>query len=312
MERQWPTVLAAAVAGVVIAALGIYKSKKEALGAEGNEAQWLVLVRHGDRQDYANPTWRARIQALGRYPRDPPLSTLGHRQARQLGAAAAATLKRRGGTVRVLSSPYLRCLQTITPLCDALDVPLELYPEIAEVLHHPRNVAPYAERFQYFPRLVDRPDPHTGDDEETWPLGYLERMAATEWNLTELLDAELGRGRSTVVLTSHAASVALVSRLLGVELTVDLKFAPCGAYVFARDAKGDAWRLLRSGDSNAPYVTENAKTTYPWGYRPQYLEKWAETHGGQRYPAGASYEWLSAFRGANLDRQREASVSAQK
>ena len=190
--------------------------------------------------------------------------------------------------MRVLSSPYLRCLQTITPLCDALDVPLELYPEIAEVLHHPRNVAPYAERFQYFPRLVDRADPYTGDDEETWPLGYLERMAATEYNLTELLDAELRNGtRSTVVLTSHAASVALVSRLLDVELTVDLKFAPCGAYVFARDAKGDAWRLLRSGESNAPYVTENAKTTYPWGYRPQYLEKWAETHGGQRYPRGA-------------------------
>ena len=119
MERQWSTVLAAAVAGVAIAALGIYKSKKEALGAEGNEAQWLVLVRHGDRQDYATPAWRARIQALGRYPRDPPLSTLGHRQARQLGAAAAATLGRRGGAVRVLTSPYLRCLQTITPLCDA-------------------------------------------------------------------------------------------------------------------------------------------------------------------------------------------------
>ena len=97
--------------------------------------------------------------------------------------------------MRVLASPYLRCLQTITPLCDALDVPLELYPEIAEVLHHPRNVAPYAERFQYFPRLVNRADPYTGDDEETWPLGYLERMAATEWNLTEMLDAELEVGR---------------------------------------------------------------------------------------------------------------------
>ena len=118
MERLWPTVLAA-VAGVAIAALGIYKSKKETLGAEGNEAQWLVLVRHGDRQDYATPAWRQRIMALGRYPRDPPLSTLGHRQARQLGAAAAATLGRRGGAVRVLTSPYLRCLQTITPLCDA-------------------------------------------------------------------------------------------------------------------------------------------------------------------------------------------------
>ena len=49
MERQWPTVLATAIAGVVIAALGIYKSKKEALGCDGAEAtQWLVLVRHGD------------------------------------------------------------------------------------------------------------------------------------------------------------------------------------------------------------------------------------------------------------------------
>ena len=99
--------------------------------------------------------------------------------------------------------------------------------------HEPlRLVALGSERFQYFPRLVDRADPYTGDDEETWPLGYLERMAATEWNLTELLDAELRNdSRSTVVLTSHAASVALVSRLLGVELTVDLQFAPCGAYV---------------------------------------------------------------------------------
>ena len=58
-------------------------------------------------------------------------------------------------------------------------------------------------------------------------MGYLQRMAATERSLTELLDAELRNdSRSTVVLTSHAASVALVSRLLGVELTVDLKFAP--------------------------------------------------------------------------------------
>ena len=117
------------------------------------------------------------------------------------------TFARRRRRSRMNVDPYAI---DATPVCEwmcdshRLDVPLELYPEIAEVLHHPRNVAPYAERFQYFPRLVDRADPHTGDDEETWPLGYLERMAATEWNLTELLDAELGRGRSTVVLTDVA------------------------------------------------------------------------------------------------------------
>ena len=98
-----------AVAGVAIAALGIYKSKKEALGAEGNEAQWLVLVRHGDRQDYAQ---RRRggpaSRPSGATREDPPLSTLGHRQARQLGAAAAA---RRGARCAAQER------RSITPLC---------------------------------------------------------------------------------------------------------------------------------------------------------------------------------------------------
>ena len=99
--------------------------------------------------------------------------------------------------------------------------------------------------------------------------------------------------------------MALVSRLLNAELTVDLKFAPCGACVFARDAKGDAWRLLRSGDSNAPYVTENAKTTRASsrGYRPR---RTREVGGDARRatgPAQGFLQRLSAFRGANLARQ---------
>mmetsp|Transcript_22061 Transcript_22061/g.66212 ORF Transcript_22061/g.66212 Transcript_22061/m.66212 type:complete len:116 (-) Transcript_22061:22-369(-) len=114
----------------------------------------------------------------------------------------------------------------------------------------------------------------------------MERIVAYGAKVQKELDAALEKhARSTFVFTSHAASVALVAVLLGRELVSELKFAPCGAYVLARDSAAEPWRVLRAGDSNAPYVLENSTTTFPWGYRPQYLEAWSEYHGGKRFPA---------------------------
>ena len=170
--------------------------------------------------------------------------------------------------------------------------------------------------------------------EETWPLGYMVRARTYAADLVKELDAE-DCGTSTRVLVSHAASVALIAALLGVQLETTLKFAPTGAYVLARDASAPRhpiratkhhrraathetgarrsatharvlaflggrrigkrqkparfrgkrrWTLLRSGASNEPYVTENSATTYPWGYKPNYLEAWANDHAGKRFP----------------------------
>ena len=285
---------AAALAGAALASIAVRlvqtrlgaSAPAPSLGVEGGEKQWLILVRHGDRFDYANPTWKDRVKGLGGRPRDPPLSALGHRQAERFGRAAAATLGRRGGSVRVRSSPYLRCLQTSMPLCDALDVPLELEPGVAEVQHKVSNVAAFAERLAYFPRLVDAASPDATVDEEAWPLGYMERIARFGAALTAELDEALasGDGASTLVLTSHAASVGLVAWLLGTELASDLRMAPVGCYVLARDSAAEPWRLLRAGDTNAPYNAENSATTFPWGYKPDYLDAWAAAHGGARFP----------------------------
>ena len=118
-------------------------------------------------------------------------------------------------------------------------------------------------RLRYFPHLVDKED--LAAAEESWPIGYMERVAAYGESLMTELDAALEGGQSTYVLTSHAASVALVSWLTKEELTTDLKFAPTGSYVLARDSASEPWRVLRAGASNAPYVSENAATTFPWG-----------------------------------------------
>ncbi|KAJ1445498.1 histidine phosphatase superfamily [Pelagophyceae sp. CCMP2097] len=239
--------------------------------------QTIVLVRHGDRFDYADPSWLPLIRAKGGKERDPPLSTLGHRQARELGAALAEFLA--GRIVRVASSPYLRCLQTIRPLAHDLGVPIDVDEALAEIEHHASNTATTDERFVTFPEVRNAADGSPTCLEaprEGWPVEYMERLR----NFAADLDRRFGApdAEETLVLVSHAASVALVSALLDQELTPENRFAPAGMYVLGRDSVAEPWKLLRAGDNNAPYVSTNAATTFPWGFKQEYLDAWTAKH----------------------------------
>jgi len=64
----------------------------------------LYIVRHGDRY---NPEWVEKVGAALERSGDIPLSHAGHRQAQDLGA-----FLRDRGVGTIISSPYLRCLQT--------------------------------------------------------------------------------------------------------------------------------------------------------------------------------------------------------
>ena len=86
----------------------------------------IILIRHGARYDYADQKrWKERCEALALEPSDPPLSALGHRQARET-AAAVAELPRFDWEKPdlILASPYLRVLQTAQPLAHALGLPI--------------------------------------------------------------------------------------------------------------------------------------------------------------------------------------------
>lgn len=227
------------------------------------EARQVVMVtRHGDRHDYAHPQWRETMREVcGRdHPvRDPPLSSLGHEQA--LAFTRALTNAGRPCT-RVISSPYLRCIQTAVGSARSSGVKLELDPGIAEVWHKPRYVAPLAERYRYFPE-IDLQSPRQENErttEEQFPDEYLERIDAYVDRLIHVLDRD-NSDRSTTLLVSHAASVAIVARLARVPLDQSLAFAPCGCYVLARDRPDQPFDILRRGDSNQPYVHSNSDTT---------------------------------------------------
>jgi broad specificity phosphatase PhoE len=78
----------------------------------------IYLVRHakaGSRRD-----WPADDDLR-------PLSPAGHRQAVRIGEALAEV-----GATRIVSSPFVRCRQTLDPLAHRLRLPLELSDALAE------------------------------------------------------------------------------------------------------------------------------------------------------------------------------------
>lgn len=79
----------------------------------------MLLVRHAharSRKDWSGDDRRR------------PLSAQGLRQADGL----VAVVHRLGPPGRVFSSPFLRCTQTMEPLCQSLGVDLEEAPEVSE------------------------------------------------------------------------------------------------------------------------------------------------------------------------------------
>ena len=76
----------------------------------------VVLIRHGERQDYADKSWLASAAR----PWDPPLTDSGKRQAQAAGKALTGLLQANGlpPVSKVLASPLTRCVETALEVAD--------------------------------------------------------------------------------------------------------------------------------------------------------------------------------------------------
>ena len=123
--------------------------------------QSLYIIRHGDRFDYSYPQWKESASRPG----DPPLSDLGHQQARETGAFLSNLLSADGiksSDVMFLSSPFLRCLETSTDLLSQFSLEdsssINILPEYSvfeiDSGHDAHKCLPtLEERACYFPKL---------------------------------------------------------------------------------------------------------------------------------------------------------------
>jgi phosphohistidine phosphatase SixA len=78
----------------------------------------IILVRHGS---------AGKRGAWSHDDRLRPLDARGRKQAKGIAAALADR-----GVDRILSSPYVRCVETVEPLAGALGLEVEERPELAE------------------------------------------------------------------------------------------------------------------------------------------------------------------------------------
>ena len=226
----------------------------------------IYLIRHGARHDYNNPAgWKAQCNRLGIENLDPPLSALGHQQAREVAVA----LKDEPIT-HLLCSPYVRVLQTAQPLAQALGKPLCVEHGLAEFKHHPARIAPHlGVRVAVLPEVDDLYESAfpsecfaLDQDGQEPVLEYLRRILVVA---RELPQRHAG---TAIACFSHAASVALVAALTGCDtLEAAGTFAPCGIWKLCSEDGGSTWKVVQRGESNEGHVSANDPSTYSWGFK---------------------------------------------
>ncbi|CAE8624700.1 unnamed protein product [Polarella glacialis] len=206
--------------------------------------------------DSTTRTRRSGVAHASSWAYSPPI---GHAQAR----AAALALAGEGIEV-ILSSPYLRTLQTAQPLAHASGLSIKLEDGLSELGHAPDIIEAAASRFGYFPEIdlsyTSLHSVEVSERDEQYPLLYLRKILRLAQQLPQKCAGQ------TVACFSHAASVAMVAALTDVTLLEAGKFAPCGIFKLVCEEGATVWTIVQHGSDNSAHCKDDASTTYPWGF----------------------------------------------
>lgn len=157
----------------------------------------LWLARHANRQDFANPDWRASADR----PHDPGLSDDGIEQAKQLA--------RRTDDLdidRTFTSPFLRAVETAHSVAEVTDEPLYIEPGLGEWLNDDwfeaaPNIRSRSTLANRFPRI----DPgHSPCREPSYPESKHHALARIGATAECFVDRYTGE---TLLLVGHGITV---------------------------------------------------------------------------------------------------------
>eukprot|EP00545_Synedropsis_sp_CCMP1620_P003065 CAMPEP_0119004762 /NCGR_PEP_ID=MMETSP1176-20130426/1337_1 /TAXON_ID=265551 /ORGANISM="Synedropsis recta cf, Strain CCMP1620" /LENGTH=279 /DNA_ID=CAMNT_0006956507 /DNA_START=21 /DNA_END=860 /DNA_ORIENTATION=+ len=241
-----------------------------------DEAQSLFVIRHGDRWDYQNPEWLETAKRRG----DPPLSTLGHQQARETGIFLDQLLAKEGFTgdrITWLASPFLRTLQTSDDALNAfteIDTKqISILPEYSVfemdghdgMLH--KDLPGMDERKCYFPRLDDTHEslfvPELPEPRDQ----FLTRCdnAMTSFNRRY----SYSPGTAFVIVTHAAACIGLSRAASNATLQEVHAAGPCSVFRLTRTSPTDVWDLdhfskEKGLNGYSDHISVKGNFTYPW------------------------------------------------
>lgn len=112
--------------------------RRRATGAAGQKAaaaqgfkQTVVVLRHSERKDYVDPTYKTSEEGLA-WPHDAPLTADGIKLAKEV-AEELYELHQTAQFATVAVSPYRRCMETAAEVAKRLHLPVVIDQEIGEV-----------------------------------------------------------------------------------------------------------------------------------------------------------------------------------
>ncbi|KAH8153470.1 uncharacterized protein LAJ45_02283 [Morchella importuna] len=202
----------------------------------------MYLTRHGFRSNWVTDNqgkYTATITSPTGIPSDPPLASHGEDQAKELATHLA---KLDPKIDRIYSSPFYRCLQTINPIAELLDLPILAENGIGEWygtarFDHPSPASPEL-LHKFFPRVQVSYDPTIIPSSKGETLAEIhDRTAYALAKIIASIDkqwAEEGTGPKSILLCTHAATNIAAGRALTGDQGLDVKTGTCSLSTYRR------------------------------------------------------------------------------
>jgi len=239
------------------------------------------VVRHGDRFDFdvGDEKWGVVAQRRN----DPPLSDLGNLQASEMAKALVSEGRPDRRVTSIISSPFLRCLETANPIAGATGLPIKVDHSLFEVVFTDEFMPFLTERAAYFPRIeLHYESVFKPPNGEKFPEECLERYGRAAEQLVAKFKDE------SIVVVTHAAGVsAIVSALLKVPCKELSPVAPCSLFLLDRDSVDQEWRLSDKYNGTTDFYLSETGKTLPWPI-PRGEDEWARSF----LQAADSASWL--------------------
>jgi broad specificity phosphatase PhoE len=202
----------------------------------------VFVTRHGARIDNGSDsdTQWLRKAAHGRR-NDAHLSPSGHQAALELAADLVRRQEKDGITLdHIVSSPFVRCIETANAVAEAIDRTIKVEPGIAEVGSSASQMASQTELEAQFPRIDPDYSPVMPRDElpkSEWSDGAAAYRAA---KVAKQVHSSLG---GNVLFIGHGASCLGLVQAFGAEGYVG--YCSLSHFQWTSDGtKGGTWRLV--------------------------------------------------------------------
>lgn len=196
--------------------------------------QVVWIARHGNRQDFVDPNWRAGAAR----PFDPGLSEDGILQAQRLGERLAGE-----GIRYIFASPFLRTVQTAHYVAEEIGAPIYIEPGIGEWLNpewfiEGPTLYPPNELVAQFPRI-------NTDHEPVFVPSYPETSEQAYLRAGRVVRELADRHACPILFIGHGVSVTGGAQGLVRDIGV-FECALCSVVKAVR--MGDEWMAELCGD----------------------------------------------------------------